>query len=223
MRFRFALLCLGAAALCGATTINFDDVNASGGNVALTTNYDTAPYDNVTFGSDANGTSGCTTTTGCGFVIKDAANTTNDTTETSPNFVALTGNTGADLTITFGGPVTLTSLDLLGFGPNSTGSFYDGATVQLFNSSNTQIGSNWNIGSISGGSSAVSPSTYDFSSGVSNVSYIVISKANTNTGLFGFDDLTYTPSVSGIPEPASFLLIGSGMMAVLFARRRAKR
>jgi len=214
MLFRCALICLGAAAFCGATEITFDDINASGGSVALNTQ-----YTGVTFGSDADSTAGCTTSGGCGFVVKDAATTASDTTETSPNFAALTGNNGATLTIDFSAPVTLTSIDLLGFSAGSSG-FYDSATIDLFNSSSAQIGGAYNIAAESGGSSAVSPSTYNFN--VANVSSITISKGSTNSGLFGFDDLTFV--TSGIPEPASIFLMGGGMAALLFARRKfAKR
>jgi len=219
MLFRCALICLGAAAFCGATDINFDNINASGGNVALTNQ-----YSGVAFGSDSDGTAGCTNVSGCAFSIMDAANLSSAGVETnsSPNFAGATGNAGTSLTVTFSGPVTLDSIDLLGLAAHSSG-FYDGASITLFDGG-TQIGSAYAITAQgpNGTSTAISPSLYTFD--VSNVTSIVLTKtANTSgPGVFGFDDLTFI--ASGVPEPASFLLLGGGMTGLFFVRRlRTKR
>ena len=211
MLFRFGVLCLGAAALCGATTINFDDASTG----VLTTFY--TGSDGVTFSGQSDGSGGCTSTSGCEFKVVAASGGT--TTETDPNFVALTGNNGVVLEVSFNAPVTLNSIDLLGMGAGS-GGFYDNGTIELFNSSNAEIGSAFNISSVTQSSTAISPSTYNFGN-VANVSYFTISRGSANSGLLGFDDLNYTPS--GVPEPASFLLIGGGMIGVLLARRRKIR
>jgi hypothetical protein len=214
MFFRCALICLGAAAFCGATDINFDNINASGGNVAVTNQ-----YSGVTFGTDSSGSDGCTNVSGCGFSIMDEANLTGAgvITNSSPNFVGATGNVGTSLTITFSGPVTLDSIDLLGLAANSTG-FYDGASITLWDGG-TQIGSPYVISAQgpNSSSSAINPTAYNFN--VSNVTSVVLTKTanSSGPGIFGFDDLTYV--TSGVPEPASFLLIGCGMTALFFVRR----
>src|SRR5581483_11891211 len=209
---RGSLLLLGSIALAGATTINFDDLNTSGGNVSLN-----SQYAGVTFDTVPNGSSGCTGSSGCGFVARQ------DTTggvivPSSPNYAAVSGNAGVNVFIDFAAPAEVNSIDLLGL-TGGGGGFYDGATITFLDSSNAAIGAPVVINPVGPSGSTIGTSTMTFN--VSNVSHIEISKVQNNNGaaLFGFDNLVYTSSV---PEPASMLMIGGGLGLLGLALRRRK-
>lgn len=219
MRVAYGLgLLLAVGGLAGATTINFN--SATDGTDLNTSN----PYssEGVSFSI-----SGCSS---CNWVVQNKTQG-GVLAPGGGQYVNLGGTTSSsvDFQISFATGQSSVSFKTLGLEAGA-GGWLDGATVTFFTGGGFTAGDEIS-GSLLPGeppalSSAVGGSivTYSFNSSVpiTGIEFTKTQGSNPNGGYFGFNDLTFSTDPPGVPEPASMLLGGAGLLLVGFIRRRAK-
>jgi PEP-CTERM motif-containing protein len=190
------LLIIGLPTSGSAVLIGFEDFPVDGTTGPVVTNQ----YPSVTFSSDPGFSNYVSTQPGIGFG--------NNFLCTGPNGGSI--NCTAQTTLTFTSPVN--SLQFWEVGSNSLGTV---AQVDVFVSGSLTATEN-----IPGTAQFNTPSLVDLSA-FSNVTSIKIYNI-TDAGGLGWDNFSFNTTAS-IPEPATLLLLGLGLIGVAGVRRKFKK
>lgn len=156
---------------------------------------------------------------GCGasLVVQDLFDTTSGT-----NYLGTDDVTGAlfggdSLTLTFSSPVNAAGLFIIGFNSVLAGDF-------TLSNGATSVSNPLLQESTLGDGGLVYFLGISSASGFSSITLTSV----PGGPLFNVDDITtatgtITPPITTVPEPASFLLLGSGALGMLWRKRRSKR
>ncbi|MDP2834640.1 MAG: PEP-CTERM sorting domain-containing protein [Pseudomonadota bacterium] len=145
----------------------------------------------------------------------------------------------AALSVTYVNPVAAMSFDLLdidgyqSFLNQGGGSTIETYTIQIFNSANTlldtiNISSGVALSGVATGLDSFGKlvgdgvvSRFGFSRGVNEITHLKITGSRPAGGFgLAFDNFSTDTFTNSVPEPASLALLGTGLLGLVFARRR---
>ena len=150
-------------------------------------------------------------TFGGGLAVRDATRATAGTAISSRRRTALDERANGPLTFTF-------SQSLTGIGANIQADFFGAFTAQLCDSNNVCVTEDGNSNS-NGDGSAIFIGLTD-PNGFTSATFSLTACSN-DCANFAINQMDIIPGGSGVPEPGTLALLGSGLMgAVAYGRRR---
>jgi hypothetical protein len=221
-----SILMLGSQA--SAVLVNFD-TNPGGTAIASGTNINTV-YSSlgVTFGCLPGSSVGSNLCTGNAFAVAtgSAASNPNVISVSTAPIGALVDERFAFFTATFSVPVNTLSIDAMpvplpeGLGPRSAAPF-----LQVFGAGGTFLGQTVypGVGSCDptvAGSCPYKTLTFSSATDIVTAVFSSFNVAGTPTTLGEFDNLNFSSVVSPVPEPATLLLFGLGIVAFSFRSKK---